>query len=75
MWGHASGPDSTRKQLTLSSQARKRDYPALATTSRFAEPVDDIERATLSCVAHHASIAGFKWASARSPLVAPCPHP
>ena len=71
----ASGSDSRRKEFTLPAQARIRDDPALATTSRFAEPVDDTERATLSCAARHASTAESNWACARSPSVEPCPHP
>ena len=70
-----SGPTADVNNLTLPAQPRKRDDPALATTSRFAEPVDDTDRITLSCATRHASTAESNCACARSPSVEPCPHP
>ena len=60
---------------TPPAQARKGDDPALATTSRFVEPVDDTDRATLSCAARHASTAKANCACASAPSAEPRPHP
>ena len=75
MWGNASKSDSRRKQFDTAGTSIQRDDPALATTSRLAEPVDDTDRVTLSCAARHASTTESNCACARSPSVEPCPHP